>query len=166
MQNAALLAGRLILAACILPPALGRAVNISGFALNLEMRGMVYPSGMATLVVVTQLFGPLALILGLAPRLCAGALIGALIISTGILHRFWEVQGVAGQLEQAVFMGNLALVAGLIFYALAGPGRWSWQAIWSPANTRPKPRAMQQSGSRVPRPRAVGPREPARAETA
>jgi len=163
MQNAALLAGRLILAACIFPPALGRALNISGFAFNLGMKGIVYPSGMATLVVVTQLFGPLALMLGLAPRLCAGALIAALIISTGILHRFWEVQGVAGQLDQAVFMGNLALVAGLIFYAVAGPGGWSWQAFWSRSETRSKPRARKQSGSRAPRARPVGPREAAEA---
>jgi putative oxidoreductase len=131
MTNGTLLLGRLMMAACFLTPALKRVSNISGFSFQLAAAGIPYPSVVATVVIVAEVFGPLALVLGLAPRCTAAALIAVTVATTGTLHRFWEVPGtIARQADQAAFLASLGLMAGLLFYAASGPGAWSWQAWW------------------------------------
>ena len=73
-QDGTLLAARLLLAAALLPTGIARALNVSGFALTLAGSGMPFPNGVATAAVVVQVFGPLALILGVLPRLTGLAL--------------------------------------------------------------------------------------------
>ncbi|MDF2687931.1 MAG: hypothetical protein K0R61_163 [Microvirga sp.] len=154
--NGVLLLNRLLLAACFLPAAFGRALNISGFAATLTMKGMPYGDVVATVVVMAEIFGPLALVLGLAPRLSASVLIAALVVTTGTLHRFWDYGGLTRQAEQAVFLSHLGVLAGLLFYTLTGPGAWSWQAWWRGAGSPSKPakaRKRQPSRPRNPKPR-------------
>ena len=158
--NGILLLNRLLLAGCFLPAAIGRITNISGFAATLTMKGVPYGDVVATLIVLAEVFGPLALVLGLAPRLSASALIAALVVTTGTLHRFWEYGGITRQAEQAVFLSHLGVLAGLLFYALTGPGAWSWQAWWRGFGGAAKPaKKKRPSRPRTPKPRPV----PARA---
>jgi putative oxidoreductase len=155
--NGVLLLNRLLLAGCFLPAALGRATNISGFAATLTMKGMPYGDVVATVVVVAEVFGPLALALGLAPRLSASVLMAALVVTTGTLHRFWDYGGLTRQAEQAVFLSHLGVFAALLFYTLTGPGAWSWQALWkgtgSPSKPAAKAKKRQPSRPRNPKPR-------------
>jgi putative oxidoreductase len=154
--NGILLLNRLLLAGCFLPAAIGRIANISGFAATLTMKGVPYGDVAATLIVLAEVFGPLALVLGLAPRLSASALIVALVVTTGTLHRFWEYGGLTRQAEQAVFLSHLGVLAGLLFYALTGPGAWSWQAWWRGLAGQAKPakgKKRQPSRPRSPKPR-------------
>jgi putative oxidoreductase len=155
--NGVLLLNRLLLAGCFLPAAIGRAANISGFAATLNMKGMPYGDVVATVVVMAEVFGPLALALGLAPRLSASVLIAALVVTTGTLHRFWDYGGLTRQAEQAVFLSHLGVLAGLLFYTLTGPGAWSWQALWkgigSPSKPAAKAKKRQPSRPRTPKPR-------------
>ena len=165
MTNWVLLLGRLTMAGCFLVPALKRVSNISGFSFQLAAAGMPYPSAVATVVVVAEVFGPLALVAGLAPRCTAAALIVATVVTTGTLHRFWEVAGpVARQGEQTAFLAGAGLLAGLLFYAASGPGAWSWQAWWRGMAERheapaPKAAAKKQPRARTPRPRPTPVRE-------
>jgi putative oxidoreductase len=131
MTNAVLLASRLAVACCILPQAIARASNISGFSLLLSVKGVPYSSAISTIVLIAQLFGPVAMIFGFAPRVAAWALVAATVFTTGALHRFWELEGLARAAEQAAFFGNVGLAAGLLFYTVSGPGAWSWQAFWA-----------------------------------
>jgi uncharacterized membrane protein YphA (DoxX/SURF4 family) len=160
VTNWILLLGRLTMAACFLTPALTRVSNISGFSFQLAAAGMPYPSAVASAVVIAEVFGPLALVLGLAPRSAAAALISATIVTTGTLHRFWEIAGpMARQGEQTAFLAGAGLIAGLLFYAASGPGAWSWQAWWrGMADTRKAP-AKKQPRARAPRPRPAPARE-------
>jgi len=162
--NGILLLNRLLLAGCFLPAAIGRITNISGFAATLTMKGVPYGDVVATLIVLAEVFGPLALIFGLAPRLSASVLIGALAVTTGTLHRFWDYGGLNRQAEQALFLSHLGVLAGLLFYALTGPGAWSWQAWWRGLNGKAKPakgKRKQPSRPRAaPRPRPAPARQP------
>src|SRR3712207_5137255 len=88
-----LLLARLMMAGCFIPAAVTRVSNISGFSYQLWVKGMPYPSAVAAAVAVIEVFGPLALVLGFAPRLTASVLVGATVIIAGTLHRFWEVVG-------------------------------------------------------------------------
>jgi uncharacterized membrane protein YphA (DoxX/SURF4 family) len=126
-----LLFARLTIAACILPAAIAHVSNISGLALAYWMKGMPVPNAVATACVMAEVFGSLALVLGVAPRLTAAVIVGSLVVTTGTLHRFWDVVGAARGAEQAIFFANLAIVAGLGYYAVTGPGEWSWRAFWA-----------------------------------
>lgn len=152
--NGILLLNRLLLAACFLPAAIMRLTNISGFAASLTMKGIPYGDIVATVIVLAEIFGPLALILGLAPRLSASFLIASLVITTGALHRFWDYGGLTRATEQALFLANLGVLAGLLFYVLTGPGAWSWQAWWRGMAAPAKPaKKKRQSKPRAPKPK-------------
>jgi uncharacterized membrane protein YphA (DoxX/SURF4 family) len=153
-KNGILLAGRLLLAACFFVPGLGHLSNISGLAFSLAQKGLPYVDILAALIVLTEVFGPLALLLGLAPRATASALIGATLIATGTLHRFWDVAGPARWLEQGLFLAHLGVLAGLLFFLVSGPGGWSWQYWWKGTGSRTKPAARKKAA----RPRTAKPK--------
>jgi putative oxidoreductase len=149
--NAALLAGRVLLAACFLPSVISRASNLSGFAALLASKGLPYTDFLAAAVMIIEIFGPVALILGLAPRLAALSLVAATLLTTGILHRFWEMSGTIRMIEQAVFMANVGAIAGLLLYLVSGPGEWSWQSWWRGEKAKPQKARKKSSKPRTPR---------------
>jgi uncharacterized membrane protein YphA (DoxX/SURF4 family) len=161
MTNGVLLAGRVLMAACFLPPAIAHLSNISGFAATLSAKGLPYANVVSALVVLAELFGPLALIGGFAPRLSGSILVAATAVTTLAQHRFWEFTGAARHAEQAIFMANLGIAAGLMFYLVSGPGALSWQSWWSGEARSRKPAARK----KVSRPRSSKPR-PAQAKPA
>jgi uncharacterized membrane protein YphA (DoxX/SURF4 family) len=139
------LAGRLILAASLLPDAIVRATNVSGFGLQLWMKGMPYPTAVASGVVVAELIGPMALVLGLAPRLTATVLIATTVITTGILHRFWDLAGAARQAMQASSLGCSSMLS---------LGRELGALRLCGAEAQPSP-SQQPRGSRAPGPQPL-----------
>jgi uncharacterized membrane protein YphA (DoxX/SURF4 family) len=144
----------LVLAACFAPTAYAHVSNISGFAVALRSQGLPYADALAAFVVLAEVFGPLALIVGFAPRMSAGILIAATALTTGFLHRFWEFAGVVRQTEQLIFVSQLGILAALLFSFAVGPGAWSWQAWWRGGGAKPKPAARKKpSRPRSPRPR-------------
>ena len=115
IDTGALLVGRLALAACVAPSGIAHAMNISGFAALLAKQGLPFAPGLATAGVLIEVFGPLAFVLGLAPRLSAALLVLVEVCSALALHRFWSLDAAA----------NLGLAAGSLFYFVSGPGAWS-----------------------------------------
>jgi putative oxidoreductase len=161
VTNTVLLAGRVLLAACFIPTAYAHMSNISGFAVSMRAQGLPSTDALAALVVLAEAFGPLALLLGFAPRISACALMGATALTTGALHRFWEFGAAIRPMEQAVFLSQVGILAALLFYIVAGPGAWSWQAWWRGATAKPKPAARKKlSRPRTPKARPA----PAKAE--
>ncbi|AWB24112.1 DoxX family protein [Methylobacterium currus] len=169
-----LLAGRLLLASALLPAAIARALNPSGFALTLAATGMPYPNAVATASVVIGLFGPLLLALGLVPRLVGLGLSLHAVVAGLLLHRFWEFSGAVARVEQELFLAQLGLAAGFVPYAVTGPGHWSWQGWWhgsehaAPAArvSATKTLAAKESTPKPPRKRAAPPRGPRPAKAA
>lgn len=126
-QDGTLLAARLLLAAALLPTGIARALNVSGFALTLAGSGLPFPNAMATGAVIVQVFGPLALVLGVLPRLTGLALAVFAAVMAFALHAFWHYVGPAAVAERTLMLADLGLAGGFLIYALAGPGAWSWQ---------------------------------------
>ncbi|MBP29492.1 DoxX family protein [Methylobacterium sp.] len=137
-QDGTLLAARLLLAAALLPTGIARALNVSGFALTLAGAGMPFPNGVATAAVVVQVFGPLALILGVLPRLTGLALAIFAAVTALVLHPFWHYVGPAAIAERTLMLADLGLAGGFLMYALSGPGALSWQG-WRAGNRAPAP---------------------------
>jgi len=167
-QDGTLFAARLLLAAALLPTGIARALNVSGFALTLAGNGMPFPNGVATAAVVVQVFGPLALILGVLPRLTGLALAVFAAVTAFVLHPFWHYVGPAAVAERTLMLADLGLAGGFLMYALAGPGALSWQgwrAGTMAAAPAAKPAAAKSSGKGAARGGSKRPagRAPARA---
>ena len=103
-SNGALLAARILLASSFIPPAATHVTNVSGLAASLALKGMPSAAMVAAAVTAAEVAGPAILVLGIVPRLTASVLLGAVLITTGTLHRFWDMSGGARDLEQAMFM--------------------------------------------------------------
>lgn len=162
-QDGLLLVSRLLLAAAILPTGIARALNVSGFALTLAGSGLPAPNAVATAAVIVQLFGPLALVLGVLPRTTGLALAAFAAAMAVLLHSFWEYTGPSAVAERTLFLADLGLAGGFLLYALAGPGAWSWQGWRQGTLSLPKPAARATGGKSASRPKRAGGRSPARA---
>jgi len=83
------------------------------------MASVGVPGELLPLVIALELGGGLALLLGFQTRLAAFLLAGFCIISAFIFHSG------ADQMQQIMFMKNLAISGGLLAFTMFGAGRMS-----------------------------------------
>src|SRR3954468_522308 len=125
-EDVALLFGRLLIAALLLPSGIEKLFGFSKFAASLAAKGLPYAKVLAALDVAIEVLGPIALIVGLWPRWVALVLIALTLVTTWTTCR----TGLLGSAfrnaqHQPQLLTSLAVVAGLAFYFASGPGAWS-----------------------------------------
>jgi putative oxidoreductase len=127
VNDTALLIGRLLMASLFLTAGLPKALQGygGGFAQYLGSQGVPYPEIVGVIAVAIEVLVPVALILGLWPRISALLLIAFVVVATGIGHRFWEFPEALRQAQMNNFLKNIAILGGLLFYYVSGPGAWS-----------------------------------------
>ena len=129
-DDAARFVARLAVAALFLPVGIGKLTNLDGFTAMLAGKGVPYPDLVAMLGVAAEVLGPVALILGVAPRLTALLLIGFTLVASLLSHSFWTFADAAQAAQQQTqFFKNLAIAGGLLFYFTSGAGAFSLPAI-------------------------------------
>jgi putative oxidoreductase len=128
-NDAALLLGRLAIAALFLPAGVRKLSNLGGFAASLAEKGLPYPDLLALLGAGAEVIGPVALILGVAPRLTAALLAGFTVVATLISHSFWTYPEAQQAAQQTQFFKNAAITGGLLFYYVSGAGSFSLPGI-------------------------------------
>jgi putative oxidoreductase len=124
-NDAALLLGRLAIAALFLPAGIGKLFNLGGFAASLAGKGLPYPDLLALLGAGAEVIGPVALILGIAPRLTAVLLAGFTVVASLISHSYWTYPEAQQAAQQTQFFKNAAITGGLLFYYVSGAGSFS-----------------------------------------
>ena len=124
-NDAALLIARLAIAALFLPAGIGKLFHVDGFSASLAGKGVPYPDLVASLGVAAEILGPIALIAGVAPRLTALLLIAFTLVASLISHSFWTFPAEAQSTQQTQFFKNVAIIGGLLFYLVSGPGAYS-----------------------------------------
>ncbi len=67
-----------------------------------------------------ELVGGLLLLLGVREKLGAGLLVLFLIPTTVLFHQFWFLDGSMRELQQTMFLKNLAIIGGLMMVLLNG----------------------------------------------
>ena len=127
--DAALLVGRLCLAAIFLWSGVGKLGGFSGFADNLASQGLPVPMFAALIGVVLETGGAVLVILGLLTRPAAAGLILFTSAATLIAHDFWRLEGAERSMHQIQFMKNLGLIGGFLLLIGSGPGRFSLDAM-------------------------------------
>ena len=122
-EGAALLLGRLALAAIFLWSGFGKLTNLGGFANSLAHQGVPAPWVLAVVGACVEFFGGLAVAVGFRARWAALLMVAFTIVATLIAHRFWEVQDAAARTGQAInFMKNVAIVGGFLLLHARGAG--------------------------------------------
>jgi putative oxidoreductase len=132
VNDAALLAGRLLMASLFLTAGVPKATGYiyqdqayTGFLRAVAGSGLPYPEVWALFGIAVEVLGPIALILGVFPRISALLLIAFVIAATAIAHLFWQYPEAQYMAQRGQFFKNIALIGGLLFYYVSGPGAWS-----------------------------------------
>ncbi|MDO6729459.1 DoxX family protein [Marinovum sp. 2_MG-2023] len=121
-QNLGLLVARILLATMFILAGVGKLGDVAGFAGYMASGGV--PAILAWPVILLEILGGIALLVGFQTRLAALAL-GGFSIAAGVLYHFVP----ADQMQMTIFLKNLALGGGYLALALAGAGQWSVDAV-------------------------------------
>ena len=118
INNTLTLAARLLMAWIFIGAGLSKTgAGYAGTAGYMESMGL--PGALLPLVILLEIGGGLALVAGFQTRLAALALAVFSIVSGVIFH------GGADQMQQILFMKNLAMAGGLLAFTVFGGGRLS-----------------------------------------
>ena len=118
MDKYANLAGRILLAHIFLLAGLNKITGYSGTQTYMEAMGV--PGMLLPLVILLEVGGALALIIGWQTRWAAYALALFSIVSALIFH-----SNLSDQIQMILFMKNWAMAGGLLVLAANGAGAFS-----------------------------------------
>ena len=121
MKDLTTLAGRVLLAHMFLLAGITKITGYAGTQGYMEAMGV--PGILLPLVILLEVGGGLALILGWQARWAALALALFSLAAAAIFHSSF-----AEQMQSILFMKNLAIAGGLLLVSAHGPGAWSLDA--------------------------------------
>lgn len=117
LQNSGLLVARILLGLLFLVAGWGKLADVQGLAGYMASGGV--PAFLAWPVVLFEILGGLALILGLLTRPAALAL-GLFSVATAVMFH-----SPADPAQMTNFLKNMALAGGYLAIAITGAGAWS-----------------------------------------
>jgi putative oxidoreductase len=113
--------GRALIAALFVLSGWGKVTAYAGTQAYMQHAGV--PGGLLPLVILLELGGGIAIVIGLYTRPVALLLAGFSIIAALLFHA-----GSADQLQQIMFLKNLGLAGGFLFLVANGAGQLSVDA--------------------------------------
>jgi putative oxidoreductase len=125
-QPWALLAGRVLLAYMFIVSGWGKIAGFAGAAKYMASKGMPLVEPLLVGAIIIELVGGLMLAVGWKARWAAWAIFGFVALATVIFHDFWAVPPEQVRLQTIMFNKNLAIMGGMLYVALMGPGRLSF----------------------------------------
>ncbi len=112
------LAARFGLSAIFLISGLGKLTQYAGTQAYMQAMGV--PSGLLPIVIAVEVLGGAALLSGLYTRWAAFLLAGFSLVSAALFHADF-----GDQIQQIMFLKNLAMTGGLLAFVVHGAGAWS-----------------------------------------
>ncbi len=95
-------------------------LSFSETAQNLFTSVILFTPVLLIVATILELVGALLLLLGIKEKVGAALLIAMLVPVTILYHQFWFVEAIAKELQQTMFLKNLAIIGGLIMVLLHG----------------------------------------------
>ncbi|WP_430009481.1 DoxX family protein [Methylophaga lonarensis] len=121
LNNSLDLAARVLLSILFLVAGFGKIGGYEATAGYMQAMGVW--SGLLPLVIITEVVGAIAIIIGWQTRIVAFLLAGFTLLSALFFHTNF-----ADQMQQILFMKNLAIAGGLLLLVRHGAGAWSIDA--------------------------------------
>lgn len=118
MDKISTFAGRLLMGQIFLLAGISKITQYAGTQGYMEAFGL--PGNLLPLVILLEIGGGLALIVGWQTRWTAWALAAFTLVAAAIFHNNF-----ADQTQMIMFMKNLAIAGGLLFVAAHGAGAFS-----------------------------------------
>ena len=118
LRNVAELGGRVLLSVLFLVSGLSKIGAYAGTAGYMAALGV--PGALLPVVIATEVMGAIAIILGWKTRLVAFLLAGFTLLSAAIFHNNF-----ADQIQQIMFLKNVAIAGGFLLLVAHGSGALS-----------------------------------------
>ena len=118
LQTLAAPAGRVLIAAMFVMSGMGKIFAYQGTQGYMESVGV--PGSLLPLVIIVELLGGLAIIVGWQTRLVALALAGFCLISAVLFHNNF-----GDQTQMIMFLKNVSIAGGFLFLVANGAGAYS-----------------------------------------
>jgi putative oxidoreductase len=126
--NAAALAGRFLLALIFIVAGFSKIGGFGGTVGYIASKGLPLPQLLAVGTIVLEIVAGAALLIGYRARWAAAALAAFTVLATVLFHNYWAMPAEQQQVQQLMFMKNLAITGGLLMVAVLGAGGWSLDA--------------------------------------
>jgi putative oxidoreductase len=117
--------GRFLIALIFLLSGIGKIGAFAGTAASMAKMGIPLAEVALVVTIIIEIGGAAMLILGWQAWLGATALFLWMIPVTFLYHNFWAVPPEQYQLQQIMFMKNLAIMGGLLYVMSFGSGGYS-----------------------------------------
>ena len=125
-QEIGLLVGRVLMGWIFVESGWRKLAGMDAFIASLVNRRVPYATMMGWIGAPVELFGGLALVLGVATRYGALLVIAFTIVATLIGHRYWDLTDAAARrMQQSHFAKNLTIIGGLVLLFVTAGGRFS-----------------------------------------
>lgn len=123
-----LLFGRILLGWIFVRSGYGKIFDIAAYSTTFPGRGL--PTWLAYVAVPAEFFGGIALLLGFATRYVVIVMVVFMLVATFSSHAYWNFTDAAQRrVQDSAFWKNIAMLGGFLFLFVAGPGRWSIDAM-------------------------------------
>ena len=117
-RNAPLFAiARILMALIFIISGFGKITGFAGTTAWMASMGLPFPAVLLVLATVVELGGGIALALGFQVRYSAALLALFTLAITPVFHAFWAAAPEAAEIQQLMFLKNLAMAGGLIHMA-------------------------------------------------
>lgn len=121
LKNSAELAGRVLIALMFLLSGIGKITGYAGTAGYMAAMGV--PGVLLPLVILTEVGGAIAIILGWQTRIVAFLLAGFTLVAAALFHNNF-----ADQIQMIMFLKNVSIAGAFLLLLVHGAGRYSLDA--------------------------------------
>ena len=128
MNSFATLLGRVGLSLLFIISGFGKITGFAGTTAWMASMGLPFPAVLLALATVVELGGGIALALGFQVRYSAALLALFTLAITPVFHAFWAAAPEAAEIQQLMFLKNLAIAGGFLLLVAHGAGRLSLDA--------------------------------------
>ena len=127
-QNTVAVVGRILIALIFVLSGFSKIGGFDGTVGYIASKGLPLPALGAVIAIVVELFGGIALILGLYTRWVALAMALFTLAAAVFFHNFWGVPAEQMMNQNIHFMKNISMVGGLLTVFAFGAGAFSLDA--------------------------------------
>jgi putative oxidoreductase len=120
-----ILAARILLMLLFLLSGIPKLTGFSGTVGYMASTGAPFPPLAAIVAIAFEVFGALALLLGVFTRPIALLYVFYAFGTSLIGHHYWTYEGAARMANFINFYKNLSIMGGLLLLAVTGPGKYS-----------------------------------------